>query len=288
MKSNDKYGCLYMVATPIGNLEDISARALSVLRRVDLVVCENTRNSQKLLNHYFISPASLAKITDHQGEYELKKHIDKLLLGQDIAYISDAGTPCVSDPGRFLALMAHENNIKVIAIPGASSISAALSVSGFCASSYDFVGFLSNKRGVRLKQLHALALNEKTMVFFESPHRVLPTSKDMVEVFGQERMVCVCKELTKRYELSLRLTCGEMLSYFAEKESIKGEYVIIVQGVEKSITGLEDHDQVVVLELVRALRKEGVSLVRAKSIISSCTSLRKNEIYSICLKEYNN
>ena len=218
---------LYIVPTPIGNLEDFTFRAINVLKDVNLILCEDTRRSKKLLIHYNIETPlrSHHKFNEHK---EIGKIVDKILSGEKIALISDAGTPGISDPGFLAVRTCLENNIQVECLPGATALIPALVNSGIPFDKFVFEGFLPLKKG-RKTRLEKLSEEKRTMVFYESPHKLLKTLKDFSNSFGSDRKVSISRELTKIYEETIRLSLEEGIKLFNEK-SPKGEFVIIVEG----------------------------------------------------------
>ena len=221
---------LYIVPTPIGNLEDFTFRAINVLKDVDLILCEDTRRSKKLLIHYDIETPlrSHHKFNEHK---EIGKVVNKILSGEKIALISDAGTPGISDPGFLAVRTCLENNIEVECLPGATALIPALVNSGIPFDKFVFEGFLPIKKGRKTK-LEKLSEEERTMVFYESPHKLLKTLKDCSNSFGQERKVAISRELTKIYEETIRLSLENAVKLFTEKPP-KGEFVIIIEGYKK-------------------------------------------------------
>ncbi|MDB0022656.1 16S rRNA (cytidine(1402)-2'-O)-methyltransferase [Flavobacteriaceae bacterium] len=221
---------LYIVPTPIGNLEDFTFRAINVLKDVDLILCEDTRRSKKLLIHYDIETPlrSHHKFNEHK---EIGKVVNKILSGEKIALISDAGTPGISDPGFLAVRTCLENNIEVECLPGATALIPALVNSGIPFDKFVFEGFLPVKKGRKTK-LEKLSKEERTMVFYESPHKLLKTLKDFSNSFGQERKVAISRELTKIYEETIRLSLENAVKLFTEKPP-KGEFVIIIEGYKK-------------------------------------------------------
>ncbi len=221
---------LYIVPTPIGNLEDFTFRAINVLKDVDLILCEDTRRSKKLLIHYNIQTPlrSHHKFNEHK---EIGKVVNKILSGEKIALISDAGTPGISDPGFLAVRTCLENNIEVECLPGATALIPALVNSGIPFDKFVFEGFLPVKKGRKTK-LEKLSEEERTMVFYESPHKLLKTLKDFSNSFGQERKVAISRELTKIYEETIRLSLENAVKLFTEKPP-KGEFVIIIEGYKK-------------------------------------------------------
>ena len=221
---------LYIVPTPIGNLEDFTFRAINVLMDVDLILCEDTRRSKKLLIHYNIETPlrSHHKFNEHK---EIGKIVDKILSGEKIALISDAGTPGISDPGFLAVRTCLENNIEVECLPGATALIPALVNSGIPFDKFVFEGFLPVKKGRKTK-LEKLKEEERTMIFYESPHKLLKTLKDFCNSFGPARKVSISRELTKIYEETIRLSLEDAIKLFTEKPP-KGEFVIVVEGYKK-------------------------------------------------------
>ena len=221
---------LYIVPTPIGNLEDITLRAIKVLKDVDLILCEDTRRSKKLLNHLEIDVPlrSHHKFNEHS---EVSYIVKKIVEGSNIALISDAGVPGISDPGFLIVRTCLENNIETECLPGPTAFVPALVVSGLPIDKFIFEGFLPAKKG-RKSRLENLALESRTMVFYESPHKLLRTLLDFDNFFGSNRKISISRELTKLYEETLRGSIKEMVAIYSNKKP-KGEYVIIVQGKGK-------------------------------------------------------
>ena len=217
-------GQLFVVGTPIGNLEDITLRAISTLQNVNLILAEDTRNSKKLLNAHNID-SKMISYHDHSSEKEIKKIVDLLLEGKDLALISDAGTPTISDPGYGLIRECIKNDITIIPIPGVSSITAAMSVSGLPSDSFTFIGFLPQKKG-RLKKINQLQALDNTIILFESPFRLEKTLNQLLEHLGN-RTVVVGRELTKLYEEVIRGNLSDIIVHFS-KSKIKGEIVIMI------------------------------------------------------------
>ena len=223
-------GTLYLVPTPVGNLEDITMRALKVLREADLILAEDTRTSGNLLRHFDIRNAMLSyhKFNEHRT---VENIVERLLAGQTIAVVSDAGTPGISDPGFLVAREAIRAGVEVITLPGATAFVPALVSSGLPCDRFCFEGFLPQKKG-RQTRLQALAEETRTMIFYESPHRIVKALAQFVEVFGPERLASVCREISKVHEESVRGTLQELLSHFTETEP-RGEFVIVVGGKEQ-------------------------------------------------------
>ena len=221
---------LYIVPTPIGNLEDITLRAIKVLKEVDLILCEDTRRSKKLLNHLEIDVPlrSHHKFNEHS---EVSYIVKKIVEGSNMALISDAGVPGISDPGFLIVRTCLENNIEIECLPGPTAFVPALVVSGLPIDKFIFEGFLPAKKG-RKSRLEKLSLESRTMVFYESPHKLLRTLLDFDNFFGSNRKISISRELTKLYEETLRGSIKEMVAIYSHKKP-KGEYVIIVQGKGK-------------------------------------------------------
>ena len=220
-------GTLYLVPTPVGNLEDITARALRVLREADLILAEDTRTSGNLLKHFDIKNAMLSyhKFNEHKT---VESIVERLLAGQTIAVVSDAGTPGISDPGFLVAREAIKAGIEVITLPGATAFVPALVSSGLPCDRFCFEGFLPQKKG-RQTRLQALAEETRTMIFYESPHRIVKALMQFIEVFGPDRQVSVCREISKIHEESVRGSLQEVLAHFTETEP-RGEFVMVVAG----------------------------------------------------------
>ncbi|WP_276485164.1 16S rRNA (cytidine(1402)-2'-O)-methyltransferase [Paraflavitalea pollutisoli] len=220
---------LYIVPTPIGNLQDITLRALEVLKKVDLILAEDTRTTIKLLNHYqVIRP--LSPFHQHNEHQVLQHLVNQLLEGKTIALVSDAGTPAISDPGFLLVRECIKVGVKVECLPGATAFVPALVNSGLPANRFVFEGFLPQKKG-RQTMFKKLADEDRTMIFYESPHRLVRTLEDMIQYFGAERACCVSRELTKLYEENARGSLQEVRDHFKKKE-VKGEIVLVVAGRE--------------------------------------------------------
>jgi len=226
-------GKLFIVATPIGNLNDITYRAIETLKNVDIVLAEDTRHSKKLFTHFEIS-TPLKAFHEHNEREKTESIISELNSGISIALISDAGTPLISDPGYFLVSHAKKEGIEVVPIPGPSAIITALSASGLASNSFSFFGFLPPKKIARIKYLqNKTALNE-TIIFYESPKRILATLTDMLEVFGTERKVCLAKELTKSFETIRTDKIEHLIEYLTtDLAHQKGEFVILISSTDK-------------------------------------------------------
>ena len=271
-------GTLYIVATPIGNLEDMTLRAIRVLKEADLIAAEDTRHTRKLLDRYDIS-TSLTSYHDHNKEEKAPVLVAKLLEGKNVALVSDAGTPGISDPGYFLINLAIHQNIPVVPIPGATAAIAALSISGLPTDSFVFEGFLPSKQGARTKRLEEIATEKRTMIFYEAPHRIIRTIEDMAAVLGDRKAV-VTRELTKVYEEAIRGTLSEVLARL-KTGTTKGEFTIIIHGAEEHAaqTDIDPQEYLRNLMLHRGLSKKEAVAVTAKEL-----GLPKKDVYKESLK----
>jgi len=226
-------GTLFIVATPIGNLDDITFRAVETLKSVDLVLAEDTRHSQKILNHFNIK-TPISAFHDYNEREKCNTVIDKLKQGDSIALISDAGTPLISDPGYILVSAAKKNSVNVVPIPGPSALITALSASGIPSDRFSFFGFLPSKQNARIKTLKTFASRPETIIVYESPKRIMATLTDMLFVFGEEREVCLAKELTKTFETILTTNIPNLIDYIsADPGHQKGEFVLLISSTAK-------------------------------------------------------
>lgn len=220
-------GTLFVVATPIGNLEDITYRAVRVLGEVDLIAAEDTRHSRKLLDHYGIQ-TPLISYHDHNEVTRSEHLLVRLLADESIALISDAGTPCIADPGYQLINRCHQQRIPVVGIPGPVALVTALAIAGLPTESFRFLGFLPAKMQARRKVFELVRMDRTTLVCYETPHRLLSALKDMLELFGEDRQMAIARELTKRHEELFRGSVSEALAEFSRRPAIKGELVLMI------------------------------------------------------------
>jgi 16S rRNA (cytidine1402-2'-O)-methyltransferase len=271
-------GTLYIVATPIGNLEDITLRAIRILKEVDLIAAEDTRHTRHLLDKYSIE-SQLTSYHDHNKEEKAPVLVARLLEGKNIALVSDAGTPGISDPGYFLINLAIDQKIPVVPIPGPTAAIAALSISGLPTDNFLFEGFLPPKQLARMKRLQALAGEKRTLIFYEAPHKIIKTVGDMLEVLGDRRAV-VTRELTKIHEETIRGTLSEILKRLAEG-TIKGEFTIILHGASDSPLK-QDIDTAQYLKNLMIHR--GLSKKEAITAAARELGLPKKEVYRESLK----
>lgn len=227
-QQTSEFGTLYLVPTPIGNLEDMTFRAINTLKEVDLIACEDTRVTQKLLNHFEIDTPKTS-YHEHNIQEQTSKLLKQLLEGKSIAQVSDAGMPSISDPGVELVEAAIEQGITVIPLPGANAALTALIASGISPQPFTFIGFLSRKKSDLAKELEELKNKEETLVFYESPFRVKQLMENLVKVFGEDRKVVLAREVTKRYEEFIRGTAEEVYQWTNQNE-MRGEFVVIIEG----------------------------------------------------------
>ena len=274
-------GTLYLVATPIGNLEDITYRAVRVLSEADLIAAEDTRNSRRLLTHFGISKP-LISYYEHNKRLRESRLLAELEAGKNIAVISDAGTPALSDPGADIARSAIERCIEVVAVPGASALLTGLTVSGLDTTSFVFCGFPPRSGGERRRYLEELCDEHRTMVFYEAPHRLRPLLETMTQYFGPERQACACRELTKLHEEKVRGTIAEISAHFQEEEP-RGEFTLIVAGAplpEPDAVSREDLEQA--LEQMLA---DGLTRRHAAKKLAARHGLKASDIYGIGLED---
>ena len=269
-------GKLYICPTPIGNLEDITYRTLRVLNEVDLIAAEDTRHSMKLLNHFEISKP-LTSYFEHNKDTKGIYLINKLLEGENIALISDAGMPGISDPGEDLIRLAIENNIEVDVLPGASAFVIALVGSGLNTYKFAFEGFLDRDKKLRRSRLEEIREEDRTMIFYESPHRLKDTLKDMLKILGN-RKISVNRELTKKYQEVIREDIETVINIFNEKEA-KGEFVLIVDGFKGEKTLVNDYSNLNEREYVEALLEDGMSKKDAIKVVCKERKLKKDFVY---------
>lgn len=278
--SNSTPGSLYVVATPIGNLDDMSVRALKVLHEVTLIAAEDTRHSSRLMQHFGIS-TPLAACHEHNERDEGSRFITRLLAGDDVALISDAGTPLISDPGYHLVRQARAAGIPVVPVPGACALIAALSAAGLPSDRFIFEGFLPAKAVGRKARLEQVKEEPRTLIFYEAPHRILECLQDMEQVFGADRPALLAREITKTFETLKGLPLGELRAFVeADSNQQRGECVVLVAGW----TPPEDED-VIGAEARRILDLllEEMPLKRAAALAAEITGVRKNLLYQVAL-----
>jgi 16S rRNA (cytidine1402-2'-O)-methyltransferase len=271
-------GVLYIVATPIGNREDITVRALKILRDVDLIAAEDTRKSGKLLSHYRIKNR-LVSYHEHNEKRRTPELVDQLLEGTSIALVSNAGTPCVSDPGYRLVAAAVVNKISVVPVPGPSAVMTAMSAAGLPTDSFVFIGFAPKKKGKRMKLLAELAFEPRALIFFESPRRILTFLEEVVSYIG-DRPAVLAREMTKLHAEFIRGSVSKILETLEAKPEIKGECTLLVGGCQKEkAVGVA----VVKAEITTALEKQKGGLSDIAKTIAQKYGLSKKEVYEMAL-----
>lgn len=273
-------GKLYICATPIGNLSDITLRVLDTLREVDIIAAEDTRHTLKLLNHFDIKKP-LISYFEHNKQYKGAKIINELKQGKNIALVSDAGTPIISDPGEQLVKECIENNIEIESLPGPCACVTAMTLCGLDSKRFMFYGFLPHKTKDKLKELEELKNIKYTLVFYEAPHKLISTLECIKEVFGN-RNIALLREMTKKFQETLRMSVSEALEYYKEKEP-KGEYVLTVSGAEEEIS--DDFSSLSIEEHVESYIEKGLS---KKDAIKKCAEDRdipKRDVYNIVMKK---
>jgi 16S rRNA (cytidine1402-2'-O)-methyltransferase len=276
-------GTLYVIATPIGNLEDITLRAVRILREeVAMIACEDTRQTQNLLEHYQIKKP-LISYHEHNEASRTAEILDSLERGQSVALVSDAGTPLVSDPGYRVVKAAIDRGFSVVPLPGPSAVLAALAASGLPTDEFRFVGFLPSKAGARRKALLGIISTPGTVVAYESPHRILDTLAEMAEIFGNAPVV-LGRELTKIHEEFLRGSAGAILEQLAKRPSIKGEITLVIGRPEKNTSPLSDP----MTEVLRLEAEQGLNRMQAVKAVAKQLGLPKREVYRLAAERGNN
>ena len=273
-------GKLYLVATPIGNLRDLSPRALETLEGVDFIAAEDTRVSVKLLNHFSIKKP-LVSYHQHNQNSAGASVVQRLLAGETCALVTDAGMPAISDPGEDLVRLCAENGVEVLAVPGCCAAVSALAVSGLPTGRFTFEGFLTTNKKNRREHLQSLAGEQRTMVFYEAPHKLRSTLADLLEAFG-DRPVALCRELTKLHEETIRTTLAQAVDYYRDNEP-KGEFVLVLAGAQP-----EEHAALTLEEgvsLVLRKRAAGLGMKDAVRQVAADTGLSRKELYAAALAQ---
>ncbi|MCL2856687.1 MAG: 16S rRNA (cytidine(1402)-2'-O)-methyltransferase [Oscillospiraceae bacterium] len=270
-------GKLYLVGTPIGNLGDLTPRAADTLAQADFIAAEDTRVTLRLLSHLGLKKPMLS-YHEHNRESMGNKIVSKLLSGESCALCTDAGMPCISDPGQDLVALCAQSGIEVVAIPGPTALATALALSGIAGGRFVFEGFLSVKKGSRQKHLAALKSEERTMIFYEAPHKLPATLEDMLANFG-ERKISLCRELTKLHEECVRTTLSEAAAHYREHPP-RGEYVLVIEGApppspEQAVSEEE------AVALVKQLQAGGLSLSQAAKDVAGMTGHKKTRLYTL-------
>lgn len=277
-QSNNQNGTLYIVATPIGNLSDITAHAIDCLKNVDIIACEDTRTSSKLFQHFNIHNHSIA-YHDHNADSQTAKLIEWLQSGKNIALISDAGTPLISDPGFKLVKSCHNNGIKVSPVAGACAATMALSVAGLPSDKFYFYGFLPAKTTGRQNELAKLKDMTATLIFYEAPHRIVDCVHDMIKLLGGEREVTFCREMSKTFETIYHGTLSDLSNFIqSDNHQQKGEMVLVLAGANKADDDETKHD-----DLLKRLLQD-LSVKKAAQLASDITGMKKNALYGRALQ----
>lgn len=276
-------GILYVVATPIGNLQDISLRALDILKNVDAIAAEDTRHTSGLLNHFGISKKLIA-VHEHNEHQSAEKLLIQLNAGENIALVTDAGTPGISDPGAVVVDLVRKAGVKVVPVPGASAVIAALSASGITQNGFLFHGFLPASGSARRRALESLKTQTVTLVFYEAPHRILECIADLSLILGPDRRITFARELTKTFETFYSCNLGEALAWLeADTNQQRGEFVLLVEApVEKEAEAIPE-DAVHILKLLLA----ELPLKQAVKLATDITQLKKNDLYEFALQLKN-
>jgi 16S rRNA (cytidine1402-2'-O)-methyltransferase len=275
---SNQYGVLYVVATPIGNLEDMTERGRRILSEVDLIAAEDTRHSKKLLMHLG-NNIPMRAYHDHNECSAAEGLVELIQNGKNIALISDAGTPLISDPGYQIVKLAHDQNIKVIPVPGASAVISALSVAGIATEKFIFEGFLPEKQIARRKRLQDLSTESRTLVFYEAPHRIIAFMADCEKAFGSSRMACVGRELSKYFETVKLDTLSNLNLWLQNDDSQrKGEFVVVVQGNDEA-PAIDESEAVRILKILLKTS----SLKQAVALAVEITGVKRNELYQLAL-----
>lgn len=269
-------GTLYVIGTPIGNMEDITLRQLRMLEEVDFICAEDTRVTLKLLNRYEIKK-ELVSFHEHSSKADAQRIIDRILSGENVGIVTDAGMPCISDPGEVLVRLCYENNIEVRVVPSATAFASAVALSGMNCRRFTFEGFLPVSKKERSERLDLIKNETAVMVFYEAPHKLRNTLADFADTFGSDRKIAVCRELTKIHEQVIRMTLGEAVEYYKSTEP-KGEFVLVVEGAGQEISDKPTIEQA--MEQVRKLIESGEKPTDACKAVAKETGFRKSELYS--------
>lgn len=273
-------GTLYLCATPIGNLEDMTFRVIRTLKEVDLIAAEDTRNSIKLLNHFEIK-TPMTSYHEYNKIEKGRKLVEKLLEGQNIALITDAGTPGISDPGEELVKMCCEAGVTVTSLPGAAACITALTISGLATRRFAFEAFLPTDKKERQEVLKELVNDTRTQILYEAPHRLVKTLHELSETLGEERKIAVCRELTKKHETAFRTTLGEAIDYYEENEP-KGECVLVIEGRSREEIKKEQQmkwEEISLEEHMAHYEQQGMSRKEAMKCVAKDRGISKRDVY---------
>ena len=277
---NREVGKLYIVSTPIGNLQDMTFRAVETLKMVDLIAAEDTRHTRELLNHFDIS-TKLTSYHEHNKFYKANDIVEEIKKGANVAVVTDAGTPIISDPGNELVRQAISENIEVTAVPGACAAVNALVLSGLDAKSFVFIGFLPDDKKKLKEQLDEIKNETRTMIFYISPHNIIDDLKNLITVFGKDRLASISREMTKIHEETLRGSLSDLLENF-ENRTIKGEFVLIVSGIDKNFIKEQEIDKWLKLSVKEHYDRyisEGLSDKDALKKVAKDRGVDKRDIY---------
>lgn len=279
-------GTLFLCPTPIGNLKDITSRVLETLNEVDIIAAEDTRTSMKLMNAFdiHVPMTSYHEFNKTDKAYTL---IEQLKEGKNIALISDAGTPGISDPGEILVRMCHEEGINVTSLPGPCACIVALTLSGMSTRRFAFEGFLPGEKGEKKAVLEELKNETRTMVLYEAPHRLKETLKELKNTFGEERKITLCRELTKKFEEVIPLTIGSAIEYYNEKDP-RGEYVLVIEGMsreEKKENLQKNWEDVNISEHMDIYLNQGIDKKEAMKMVAKDRGLSKRDVYNMLLEK---
>lgn len=272
------FGKLFVVSTPIGNLEDITLRAITVLKGCDVIACEDTRTTKKLLARYGIE-TDLTSYHEHNEVEKSQRLLEELKEGKDVALVSDAGTPSVSDPGWRLVNLSIENSIEIVPIPGPSAVLSALVVSGLPTDSFLFLGFFPRTVGKRKELLKDVKDYPYTLIFYESARRLSGTLSVLLEILG-DREICVAREMTKLYEEAIRGSVSEVISVLSERDSVKGEVTVVLEGNREGRKKISTEET---QKTLRAMKERGVALSDAVRAVCESSGASKNSVYRIAL-----
>lgn len=279
---NEQKGCLYLVATPIGNLEDMTYRGVRILSEADLIAAEDTRNTRKLLSHYDIH-TPLTSYHEHNKFTKGPQLIKKLNEGMNIAAVSDAGLPGIADPGTHLVQLAIAENIKVVPVPGANAALSALICSGLDTVKFTFIGFLPKTAKKRRELLTGIKSRTETLIFYETPYHLKDMLKELAEVLGEERQAAACRELTKKFEEFKRGTLAQLKTYFAENEP-RGEFVVVVSGCEENEIEQQQKVSLTPAEYVQKLINEGNTKKDAMKMAAKALNISRRDVYQAVLE----
>ncbi|KOY74841.1 Ribosomal RNA small subunit methyltransferase I [Apilactobacillus kunkeei] len=280
--ANQDKGILYLVPTPIGNLDDMTFRAIKTLKEVDLIAAENPSHTQQLLNHFEIDTKKISFREDNK-DYRIDELVKTLNDGQNVAQVSDAGMPSISDPGQELVKACVDNNINVVPLPGANAGLTALIASGLVPQPFYFFGFLNRKNSDQISELEELNQHSETLIFYEAPHRLNKTLKNMQKIFGADRQAVLCRELTKKFEEFDRGSISELIEW-TEANQVRGEFVVIVDGNKNATQENQEQDELAGLsiqEQVDLFIGKGMKTNAAIKEVAKLHKVKKQEIYNI-------